>query len=402
MVAYSWLFVPLIFSFSTILLIGGIENSEIYIELVESRGYPIETHEVETEDGYLLNVYRIPYGKNSVGNGTPNRYPVLMQHGLFGCGENFIWLNQSIGYMLADHGYDVWVMNVRGSWHSVKHKTLDPDKDDAYWRFTWHEMGIYDIPATIDYILKNTGAQNISFIGHSQGTTTIFVMGAVRPEYNEKINGLVAMGPMSVILNPEEIFIRLVAPHYKLFKAIGKVLDIQKFPPFLSNRQMHAMNRFLCGLKFSPRWLCTFLVSILVGPNDDQFDPRIFPITAPLTPSSSSFHQLIHYGQNMMDKKFTTFDWGNAKENLRRYGSEKPVEYNVTNISFKVALYVAPNDVFVSNQTVQFLEDTLPNISEVYRVPYETWTHVDFLWGRDLNIYVHHNLLRTLNGFIRQ
>lgn len=36
-----------------------------------SIGYPTEVHEVETEDGYVLDVYRVPYGIKSVTK-TPN------------------------------------------------------------------------------------------------------------------------------------------------------------------------------------------------------------------------------------------------------------------------------------------------------------------------------------------
>ena len=34
------------------------------IELIKSRGYPAETHKVKTADGYILDLHRIPNGKN--------------------------------------------------------------------------------------------------------------------------------------------------------------------------------------------------------------------------------------------------------------------------------------------------------------------------------------------------
>lgn len=50
------------------------------------------------------------------------------------------------------------------------HETLD-NKKKEYWNFTWVEMGRYDIPAVINYILDHSGQEKLSFVGHSQGTT---------------------------------------------------------------------------------------------------------------------------------------------------------------------------------------------------------------------------------------
>ena len=51
-------------------------------------------------------------------------------------------------------GYDVWLNNSRGNSFSRRHINLDPDSDnEAFWSFGWEEMGKYDVPAVIDYIL---------------------------------------------------------------------------------------------------------------------------------------------------------------------------------------------------------------------------------------------------------
>lgn len=60
--------------------------------------------------------------------------------------------------------------------------------DPKFWDFSWHEIGIFDIPASIDYILKYTNQTKLSYVGHSQGVTSFFVMLSELPEYNDKIN----------------------------------------------------------------------------------------------------------------------------------------------------------------------------------------------------------------------
>lgn len=96
-------------------------------------GYPLEKYTIETEDGYILTTFRIPHGKNSTAVGTP----ILFVPGTGGCSENFLILgeNDAIAYYLADRGFDIWLMNQRGTTHSRKHKFLDATKDPEYWEF---------------------------------------------------------------------------------------------------------------------------------------------------------------------------------------------------------------------------------------------------------------------------
>lgn len=41
-------------------------------------------------------------------------------------------------------------------------------KSKEFWDFSFHENGLYDLPAMIDFIIKTTGFQKIHYIGHSQ------------------------------------------------------------------------------------------------------------------------------------------------------------------------------------------------------------------------------------------
>lgn len=100
--------------------------------------------------------------------------------------------------MLARAGFDVWVGNNRGNKNSRQHAWMKTSKPE-YWEFDFEEMGLYDQPANIDFILANTGANKIdAYIGHSMGTTQVFAGASLIPDYyKEKVNLFVALAPVA-------------------------------------------------------------------------------------------------------------------------------------------------------------------------------------------------------------
>ena len=48
------------------------------VEIIRHRGYPVEVHDVITEDGYILQLHRIPHGRKR----KPPGRPVFLQHGV--------------------------------------------------------------------------------------------------------------------------------------------------------------------------------------------------------------------------------------------------------------------------------------------------------------------------------
>lgn len=108
-----------------------------------------------------------------------------MMHGME-CDMNFWTPNDpAIGvppFILADQGYDVWLGNNRGTRYSLNHLTLSTS-DPEYWRFSQEELGLKDVPTFIDHILEKTGQDQVTYIGHSEGTTQMFLGASLNPEY---------------------------------------------------------------------------------------------------------------------------------------------------------------------------------------------------------------------------
>jgi Predicted hydrolases or acyltransferases (alpha/beta hydrolase superfamily) len=73
-------------------------------------------------------------------------------------------------------------------------------------------MGYYDMPATIDYILNITKEAKVYYIGHSMGTTMLFVMASLRPEYNDKIRLGMALAPIAYLRNNRHQLLNTILP----------------------------------------------------------------------------------------------------------------------------------------------------------------------------------------------
>lgn len=103
--------------------------------------------------------------------------------------------------MLADQGYDVWLGNTRGGTYSSNHTTLNPRSQflTTFWNFSFHEKGVHDLPAMIDFILDKTGALNVIIIGVSEGSSAFFAMAAEKPAYMAKVQAHIAYAPAVLI-----------------------------------------------------------------------------------------------------------------------------------------------------------------------------------------------------------
>lgn len=60
-------------------------------------------------------------------------------------------------------------------------------------------MAIYDIPAMLNFIVQTTNqAGNITFIGHSMGTTISFIYASLRPQQAGNIlKSIIAIAPVA-------------------------------------------------------------------------------------------------------------------------------------------------------------------------------------------------------------
>lgn len=77
--------------------------------------------------------------------------------------------------------------------------------------FSWHEIGYYDLPASITYIQRTTTQTQIFYVGHSQGCTAFYTMVTMRPEFNNFIKLMVAMAPPTYMANSPNVALRFLS-----------------------------------------------------------------------------------------------------------------------------------------------------------------------------------------------
>ncbi|CAG7825090.1 unnamed protein product, partial [Allacma fusca] len=104
-------------------------------ELIRRFGYPVESHEVTTSDGYILTLFRIPSSNKAV---VPkvDKEPVLVQHGLLCSSDDWLFVEpeSNLPFLLADLGFDVWLGNSRGNVYSQRHVSYHVNSSN-YWDF---------------------------------------------------------------------------------------------------------------------------------------------------------------------------------------------------------------------------------------------------------------------------
>ncbi|KAJ8922556.1 hypothetical protein NQ315_007586 [Exocentrus adspersus] len=359
----------------SVLDFGFLETAKNPFKYLEENGYLYENHTVVTEDGYQLLLVRLL--SNSSNNTI--RPPILFVHGLFASFNDYLVTGPGIavGFEALDAGYDVYLINTRGSRWSRSHEALDPRLDaDKYWNFSFHEVGVFDLPATIDYITDLTGSPSVSYVGHSQGTVVFFVLESCRPEYNDKVNLAVLLSPYAFLEHIVFAPIALLKNSVDLIETIVKTLKINEVFPYI--RLVSETARLLCN-PYSPLLELCKDVYRLYGPST-QLNNSILSAYATNFPAGASAKQVIHYLQTARSGGFRRYDYGETG-NLAEYNQIAPPDYNLTLVTSPVALYYGANDYHATLPDIAKLAASLPNVVRNVLVPYVQTNHFDVLLG---------------------
>ncbi|GAB0092452.1 Lipase [Sergentomyia squamirostris] len=365
--------------------------------MITSYGYPLETHVATTADGYLLTMHRIPYGRAPGSGQGPDKPIVFLQHGLLSSSADWVVIGPESGlaYLLADRGYDVWMGNARGNTHSRAHIHIDPDRR-AFWDFSWHEIAVFDLPAMIDFALRTTRQTKLHYVGHSQGTTTLFIMLSLRADYNDVILSAHALAPVAFMSNLRSPFIRAFSPFVDSLDTITSLLGMNEFMP--SNDMMQRGGYTLCRDTSSFQEVCANALFLIGGFNSAELNRTQLPYIMANAPAGSATKQLVHYGQLHNSGHFRQFDHG-LIGNLQIYGSFSPPDYPVERITAPIALHFSDNDWLAAVEDVHKLRVRLPNLIGAFRVPMAEFNHLDFCWAINVRNLLYNRVISLIDRF---
>ncbi|KAL4715160.1 hypothetical protein ACJJTC_012207 [Scirpophaga incertulas] len=363
--------------------------------IIKKYGYPSELHRAYTTDMYVLELHRIPPTRDLGFQGP--RPVALLMHGLLSSSAEWVLMgpDKGLAYILSDAGYDVWMGNARGNTYSRRHASLKPSTSD-FWKFTWHEIGYYDLPAMVDYVIKETGAPKIHYIGFSQGTTAFWVMTSMRPEYNDKIIAMQALAPVAYLSHVKSPLLKAIAPFTNSLERIVKILGVNEF---LTNGKINELaGQKICIEEAITQSLCTNILFLICGYHEEQLNATTFPLIVGHTPAGASSKQIIHFGQVYNSDKFVQFDYGWIKNKIT-YGTFSPPAYDLSAIRTPIFLHYSDNDWLSTPEDVNRLAKEIKSVVGKYRVPLAEFNHVDFVFAIDVKKYIYDRILKIMSQF---
>ncbi|KAM6130492.1 lysosomal acid lipase/cholesteryl ester hydrolase-like [Phoenicopterus ruber ruber] len=356
-------------------------------EIIRYHGYPSEEYQVTTEDGYILGVFRIPAGRNS--QNTGKKPAVLLHHGTLG--DCIHWIsnlpNNSLGFILADAGYDVWMGNSRGNTWSLKHKTLKPCQKE-FWQFSFNEIGKYDIPAELYFIMNKTGQKDVYYVGHSEASTTGFVAFSTYPELAQRVKVFFALGPVVTVTHATSLLVTLT----RLPQSLIRLLLGCKGAFHQSELLKGPLTRICRSLgKVCGSILCYIAGDRIQSLNTSRIDTYVGHY-----PAGTSVQNIIHWHQLTRADQFQAYDYG-SKENMKKYNQSTPPVYEIEKISTPIAVWSGGIDKFADPKDTAKLLPRITNL--IYHEHFPSWGHLSFIWGLDATERMYRKIIELITKY---
>lgn len=408
-------------------------------ELIKRSGYSYEEHEVVANDGYITQLVRLvsPLVKRA----DLKKPPVMIHHG--GNIDMSLYLasssiqhhpekyprsvedgpitssNRSLAFMLANNGYDVWLIGTRGSNLANQKFVKRPDDGQrtmADWNYkeeglsqgqfkdqvkrldeNYYQYGLDDIAATelkrqVDKVREVTGSKEFSMYTYSLSTPTSATFLSRNPEYAKDCRVYVQMGPA---IFPKHVTFFSKA-YFDLICPELPTRGIGFFPFYRANKLLEkAIVKISKSVKLRYSIVRKFL-NLFFGPSKKYNTNMELNILARIW-QPVSFKSIKQYCQNSKSKKFQQFDYGNER-NIQVYGSVEPAKVNISNIQVQnYAIVYGERDTLATPEAVQRIKKEVNKPIELIEAP--GYNHLDLIAGVENDIYVNLPVLRLLNRY---
>nr|CAD7418550.1 unnamed protein product [Timema poppensis]CAD7418902.1 unnamed protein product [Timema poppensis]CAD7419384.1 unnamed protein product [Timema poppensis] len=171
------------------------------------------------------------------------------------------------------------------------------------------------------------------------------------------------------------------------------------FNEFSPNSEFLAeAGQLTCSDEAPTQSVCGNIVFLFTGFDSQQLNETMLPVILGHTPAGASTRQIIHYGQEVKSGYFRQYDHGSL-ENVLKYGSLDPPDYDLSKVNAPVALHYSNNDWLASPTDVDALESELPNVIGKFLVPLDQFNHIDYLWAIDAKTLVYDTVISIMRQY---
>ncbi len=161
-----------------------------------------------TKDGWKLGMRHIRSKRPGSG-----KLPVVLCHGLGLNGTFWTITDNHLPSQLASRGYDVFVVDMRGS--GASHRVGVPGGINRLLRqtpirevggrdWTVDDQAQYDVPAILEYVERETGSHYVNWVGHSLGGMLMFPFLEMSSE-SSRVANFVDMGGVAMVNETPDI-----------------------------------------------------------------------------------------------------------------------------------------------------------------------------------------------------
>merc|ERR1712150_126535 len=258
----------------------------------------------------------------------------------------------------------------------------------------YHEMAVYDVRDSIDYVLEKTGAEKLIYIGHSQGTMAMFAASSLFPdEIKSKVALNVMLAPVAFVGHlKSEMMLILAKLSFDQLVALFGVREIA------AEGLLNLIGAKMCIKLFTPA--CKAIYDASFGPSD-HINVTRFNVYISEFPAGASVKDFGHFAQGVRSDKFQQFDYG-KRGNYKQYGTPTPPDYPLANITVPTALFEGTHDYLADPEDVQRLSSILSNAPGkplVHEFAVNGYNHADLCCAEDASTLLFPDIIKTIARF---
>lgn len=323
-----------------------------------------DRYQITTQDDWTLTIEHLP----PLSTTAKRKYPVLICHGLGANREYFKTKDEdSLVRNLQRAGYDVWLMDLRGRNEAA---------ETGYWfgKHTYtYNIDAYiehDLDTALKFVLQQTGAQKVNYIGHSMGGIIMYARLGVHNE-NRVANLVTIASPMSFLPYNEWTF--------KLYRMRGAMVIL----PVLPIRPGAFVASFFPEALYSP-----FANAFYNPENTDERVKAQLLRKSVNNISKNEIKQFIHMTEN--GGLYSADGKSNYREALK-------------NISLPVYLLAGRRDELADPAVVRDVYERLGSKDKTFEVfsradgLADDYGHTDLVFGKEAHKEIHPKIMEWLN-----